>query len=44
MPNYNAQINSIKNGKYFGGLGPVEAGKLGGRKKAKRSKKDEELD
>lgn len=35
MPNYNAKENSNN----FGGLGPKEAGKLGGRKKGENRKK-----
>lgn len=36
MPNYNAQENSKKNGEYFGGMGPREAGRKGGRSKGRK--------
>ena len=35
MPNYNAKANSNN----FGGLGPKEAGKLGGTKKGENRRK-----
>jgi hypothetical protein len=41
MPNYHAQYNSIKSGKFFGGLDPKEAGRRGGLKKRKSKKKDD---